>query len=84
MATISAAQLALLKRAYEATLYVYQDPARVGGNIMAATLARLRQDGLLALGDYAPLKGRPLVVTTKGVALLVHFGHVAASQAEED
>ena len=83
MATISAVQLALLRRAHESTLHVYQDPARVGGGIMAATLAKLLQDGLLALGDYVPSKGRPLLVTTKGLALLIHFGQVAASQGEE-
>ncbi|MFI7113989.1 hypothetical protein ACIBK9_47265 [Nonomuraea sp. NPDC050227] len=82
MATISAAQLSLLRRSHEGTVYVDRDPgsSRPGSGIHRRTLDALRNAGLLRKGDYVPLKGRPLVVTTKGVALLIHLGQTPAPE----
>ena len=79
MATISAAQLDLLRRAHQTIVYVGRDPGspRPGGGIHRRTLDALRDAGLVQTGGYVPLKGRPLVVTPKGVAVLGLFPDVS-------
>ncbi|MET8985879.1 hypothetical protein ABZW49_10560 [Nonomuraea wenchangensis] len=88
MATISAAQLNVLRRAHEGTVYVYKrEGGRPGSGVHRRTLDALRRAGLVRVGGYVDMKGCPLVVTTKGVALLIHLGQVPASpnaSTEED
>jgi hypothetical protein len=83
MAMISKPQLDLLRRAHEETIHVFYNPGTPGSGINEKTMQSLRRAGLLTLGRYEVLKGYPLTVTTKGVALLVHFGQIAASPTEE-
>lgn len=79
MAMISKSQLDLLRRAHENTIHVFYNPGSTGPEVNARTMQSLRRAGLMTLGGYEALRGYPLTVTTKGVALLVHFGQVAAS-----
>lgn len=70
MAEISAAQLELLRRAHEGDVYVFRDTVgRPGGGIHKRTLAALTQAGLIRQGSREP-QGYPLIVTTKGIAVL--------------
>ncbi|WP_449062239.1 hypothetical protein [Planomonospora algeriensis] len=63
-------QRRLLQRITADTVYVYRDPARPGSGITQATLTAVSSAGWVVLGDYQPLKGRPLALTDAGRALL--------------
>ncbi|MCC9307730.1 PadR family transcriptional regulator [Kitasatospora sp. RB6PN24] len=51
-------------------VHVYRDPAKPGSGVSRPALYRLRRDGLVELGDYRPLQGRPVHVTDLGRAVL--------------
>ncbi|WP_037576705.1 recombinase family protein [Phaeacidiphilus oryzae] len=59
-----------LQRFAEATVHVYRDPAKPGSGVSRPALDRLLRDGLVRLGDHAPLKGRPIELTDLGRAVL--------------
>jgi hypothetical protein len=67
---LTAAQLALLARAHHATVYVYANTTRPGARVSEATLNALIAAGLIVLGEYQPMKGKPLLLTDAGRALL--------------
>lgn len=52
------------------TIHVYRDPAKPGAGVSRPALDRLLRDGLVQLGEYQPLKGRPVVVTDLGHQVL--------------
>jgi DNA-binding PadR family transcriptional regulator len=59
-----------LERFAEATVHVYRDPAKPGSGVSRPALDRLLRDGLVRLGDHAPLKGRPIELTDLGRSAL--------------
>lgn len=72
MAKISKAQLAVLRKAHENTVYI-DGVAKPGRGISRPTLDALRKDNLVRTGEYEALKGYPLVVTPRGIAVLGLF-----------
>ncbi|MER5350628.1 hypothetical protein ABT093_09880 [Kitasatospora sp. NPDC002551] len=59
-----------LDRFANTTVHVYRDPGRPGSGVSRPALDRLLADGLVSLGDYVPLKGRPVTVTDIGRTVL--------------
>lgn len=52
-------------------MHVYREPGgRPGNGVSRPALDRLRKDGLVQLGDYRPLHGKPVLVTDLGRAVL--------------
>lgn len=56
-------------------VHVYRDPAKPGSGVSRPALDRLRGNGqpenaLVELGEYQPLRGRPVLVTDLGRAVL--------------
>ncbi|TQF04792.1 hypothetical protein E6W39_24400 [Kitasatospora acidiphila] len=56
-------------------IHVYRDPAKPGSGVSRPALERLRgngqpDDALVELGDYVPLRGRPVLLTDLGRAVL--------------
>ena len=64
----------LLTRAATETIRIYRDPARPGSGVSRPALDRLMRDGLLTMGAYEPMAGRPLQVTDLGRAALTAGG----------
>jgi hypothetical protein len=62
------AQRALLDRIASGDVYVYRDPATLGGGVNPATYQAARQAGWITLGAAVPLKGRKLALTDAGRA----------------
>lgn len=69
-ANLTPARAAILRRLRDEQVYVYRDPARVGGGFTRATLDRLRDAGLVATGEYEPLRGKRVTLADLGCELL--------------
>lgn len=59
-----------LSRFAKETTYVFREPGRPGNGVGRPALERLQRDGLVEVGEYEPLKGKPLQVTDLGRAVL--------------
>lgn len=66
----TAAGRAYLRQFAAATLHVYRDPAKPGSGVSRPALDRLLRDGLVVLGEYVPLMGKPIALTDLGRAVL--------------
>jgi hypothetical protein len=67
---VTAAGVNLLALFADHTLHVFRDAGRTGHGISRASFERLRRDGLISLGDYRPLYGRPVALTELGREVL--------------
>ncbi|WP_034090414.1 hypothetical protein [Streptacidiphilus albus] len=59
-----------LVRFAQAVIHVYRDPARPGAGVSRPALDRLLTDGLVGLGEYEPTRGRAVLLTDLGRAVL--------------
>lgn len=70
---LTAPQLNLLKRIHDRTVYIGYPSSNSYGSVPRQTADKLIRDGLIEAEPYRALKGRKLVVTTLGLAVLTQL-----------